>query len=410
MATATIDQAVRFTCDKRELAAGLAWAAKGLPARPAVPILAGMLVEVSNGLVTLAAFDYDMMARAHVAAIGYYTSPAEGRDGVVLVRGHELLKAVKGLPSRKGARVTAEVTIERALTVSCDGVTATAEILPLEEYPQLPGMPPSAGVMESGAFAAAVARVVPAASRDDTLPTLTCVSLVTDGGEIHFAATDRYRAAFEAVAWTPAGTDDCPWHLNIPGAALAMFGKAATKNGKIALHLGEAQLPHDGQGSIPPMVGFSDGTHELITRTNDGEFPNMGRFVAGLGDIHASADADGPALAAALKRAGATAQRGEPVHLKVTREGITVTVWRDDEVASRETVPGTLETDATENGRQVCGFKAAYNPAYLHSMVAGVAGTVRLSWSALGKPVQVSEADSAGGFRAIVMPIRTPAR
>ena len=53
-------------------------------------------------------------------------------------------------------------------------------------------------------LAVAAAQVVPAASRDDTLPMLTGVCLDIDGETLTLAATDRYRLAVRDVRWDPA--------------------------------------------------------------------------------------------------------------------------------------------------------------------------------------------------------------
>src|SRR5215472_11901262 len=76
--------------------------------------------------------------------------------------------------------------------------------LPLEEYPALPEQPAPAGTVDGGVLAVAAAQVVPAASRDDTLPMLTAVCLEIDGETLTLAATDRYRLAVREVSWVPA--------------------------------------------------------------------------------------------------------------------------------------------------------------------------------------------------------------
>ena len=75
--------------------------------------------------------------------------------------------------------------------------------LPVAEYPALPEPPPAGGTVDGGVLAVAAAQVVPAASRDDTLPMLTAVCLDIDGETLTLAATDRYRLAVREV---PLGT------------------------------------------------------------------------------------------------------------------------------------------------------------------------------------------------------------
>jgi DNA polymerase III subunit beta len=395
---------VTFTADRKALLAAVTWAAKGLPRRPPVPILAGMHVTVDSGTVRLAAFDYETPCSATVAASGTV-------DGVCVAGGREFVNAVKGMPAGKGATVTVAVHGD-SLVVTSGGVTASAGLLPIEDYPMLPVMPAAAGVIASDVFRGTVQRVAVAASRDDTLPALCTVNMVTSAAGVTLTATDRFRRATEFLPWTPAdlaGAMDCPWTLNVPAAAAVMFAKAAGKGGKVTVHISEAELPTEASGhaSIPPMVGFSDGEREMVTRTDGGEFPRYEKLLPT--EFHGLAECDGPAFAAAVKRAGQACDRNTAVHLRVMRDGITVTAWRDGEQSYRETVAGSCESDQRdEGGHKISGWRCAYNPEYLHSLLAGVAGTVRLSWAKPGSPMQVTSGDSDSSYRAILMPIRTP--
>ncbi|TDC45105.1 hypothetical protein E1281_31445 [Actinomadura sp. KC345] len=83
---------MEFRVDRQTLADAVAWAARTLPARPALPVLAGMLIEVTDqGELSLAAFDYEVSARAWDAAT--VTEP-----GRVLVPGRLLSDIVRNLP------------------------------------------------------------------------------------------------------------------------------------------------------------------------------------------------------------------------------------------------------------------------------------------------------------------------
>lgn len=390
---------LKFTADKRELVAALTWACVGISTRPPVPVLAGMRLDMEPGRLTVAGFDYEMTARAAVAVEGI-------TRGSVLVIGRALLKAVKGLPGGKGAQVLAEVNGD-AITVRSGGVSASSPVLAGDlaaDYPQLPEMPPAAGVMAGAELRRTVGRVVPAASRDDTLPMLTCVHVEFGKGAATFSATDRYRLAIGEVTWTATASGKLP-AVNVWAGNLAAFAKVADPDGKVTVHVGERP---EGSGTDGPMIGMSDGTREMITRTNGSEYPRMGdRFPAETG---ASADVDAAAFTAAVKRAAAQSARGQAVRLHVTRDGITVTArGEDDQETSRETVPLTDELDApTAGGRRITGWRCAYNPVYLAELTAGVDGTVRLAWApdGLGKPLVIRPADTSDRYRALVMPIR----
>ena len=76
--------AVKFRVERDVLAEAVTWVARGVPARPSVPVLAGILIDAdAEGSITLSAFDYEVSARI--------TVPADVRDaGTVLVLGRLL--------------------------------------------------------------------------------------------------------------------------------------------------------------------------------------------------------------------------------------------------------------------------------------------------------------------------------
>ena len=75
--------------------------------------------------------------------------------------------------------------------------------MPVEDYPTLPTMPATAGIVDAPPSPTAVAQVAVAAGRDDTLPMLTGVRLEIEGDRCALLATDRYRLAVREFAWRP---------------------------------------------------------------------------------------------------------------------------------------------------------------------------------------------------------------
>jgi len=134
---------VKIEVDRDALAEAVAWTARGLPARPAVPVLAGMRLEAGREL-TLASFDYDVSAQASIPV-------ATETEGTVLVSGRLLAEITRSLPARP-VQISADGS--RA-TLTCGSTTFSLLTMPVEDYPSLPGMPPAAGSVGSDAFATA---------------------------------------------------------------------------------------------------------------------------------------------------------------------------------------------------------------------------------------------------------------
>ncbi|TMR39723.1 DNA polymerase III subunit beta, partial [Actinomadura geliboluensis] len=116
---------MEFRVDRQTLADAVAWAARTLPTRPALPVLAGMLIEVTDkGELTLAGFDYEVSAHAREDA-----DVAE--PGRALVPGRLLADIVRNLPPHpvevftKGSEVV----------VRCGPAEFGLLTLPVEDYP-----------------------------------------------------------------------------------------------------------------------------------------------------------------------------------------------------------------------------------------------------------------------------------
>src|SRR5262249_53654750 len=183
---------MKFRVERDALADAVAWTARALPPRPAVPVLAGLLLETDGTGLSVSGFDYEVSTQV---TLDVHASTA----GRALVSGRLLADISKALPPHP-----VEVAVEGArVTIACGSARFTLPTMPAEDYPTLPAMPRAAGTVESEAFAHAVAQVAIAAGRDDTLPMLTGVRLEIDGDRITLAATDRYRLAARELAWKP---------------------------------------------------------------------------------------------------------------------------------------------------------------------------------------------------------------
>ena len=85
---------MKFQVERDVLAEAVAWTARALPARPALPVLAGMRVQAGADL-TLSSFDYDVSAQASLPV-------SAEEEGDVLVSGRLLSEITRSLPPRPG--------------------------------------------------------------------------------------------------------------------------------------------------------------------------------------------------------------------------------------------------------------------------------------------------------------------
>jgi DNA polymerase-3 subunit beta len=400
---------MRFTVQRDAFAEAVAWAARALPTRPVIPVLAGLLLRASRGQLTLACFDYEVSARV--------TIPAEvTQAGTALVPGRLLLEITRSLP---GHPVQMGDDPDGVI-MTCGEASFTLVTLPPDEYPALPDLPQLAGTVDGEDFAVAIGQVAPAASKDDTLPLLTAVHLELAGETMTLAATDRYRLAVRDLGWAQAGSHEHATVL-VPARVLADAARIMGAGAPVRVMLREAS--GEAGAADGAMIGFEAGERRLTTRLLAGEFPRYReRFPAVFGCV---AELPAEAFAEAVRRVSLVAERGTPVQLTFGDGRVTVAASTQGQARARETVPARFSGNEPD---------IAFSPHYLlDGVVAAIAGTrhgtqaedgqdrddgdgsaaaVRIQFSSPSKPAVITAAsasagDAPGGFRYLVVPQRT---
>jgi DNA polymerase III subunit beta len=383
---------MKFTVERDALAEAVIWVARALPTRPVIPVLAGMLLHAGDdeeGL-TLSCFDYEVSAKIRV--------PAQvAEPGTVLVPGRLLQEITRSLPA-----LPVEFADDpEGMSMTCGEVAFTLATLPTEEYPRLPELPQLAGTADGGVLATAIGQVTPAASRDDTLPMLTAVSLEFAAETMTLAATDRYRLAVRDLDWSPApgkGADHGQAAVLIPARTLAEAARMMSPGTPVRVMLRESG---GGEGS-DAMIGFETGQRRLTTRLLAGEFIRYrSRFPEEFG---CTAELPAEAFAEAVRRVSLVAERGTPVQLSFGPDRVTVGAATQGHARAREIVPADFTGDEPV---------IAFNPHYLlDGIVAATVDVadgprVRLRFTSASKPAVITQsAPGAHEFRYLVVPQR----
>jgi len=367
---------VRFRVERDRLADAVAWAARTLPARPSLPVLAGLVIVAENNTVTLSSFDYEVSARVVVDA-------DVEQPGTALVSGRLLADIARAMPA---APVVFEQDGTR-MSVTCGRSAFTLPTLPVEDYPQLPEMPQTSGSIPGSVFAEAVTQVAVAAGRDDTLPTLTGIRIEIDGPSLVLAATDRYRLAVRELQWSPV-ENGAQKALLIPARTLADTAK--TLGGAAEVNIAIA-----GDG----LVGFEADGRRTTTRLLDGEFPKYRSLLPT--EAAGVAVVDTAALIDAVKRVSLVAERSTPVRLVFTESEVTLRAGTGDDAQASEAVECMLTGDPIE---------IAFNPAFLLDGLAAVdAEQCQFAFTQSSRPAVLSgyaDGEANADYRYLLMPVR----
>jgi DNA polymerase-3 subunit beta len=368
---------MRFSVERDVFGEAVAWAARILPARPAIPVLAGLVVEAeSDGGLTFSGFDYEVSGQTTVEA-------SVEEPGRVLVPGRLLADIARSLPARP-----VEVTSTGGETVvTCGSAEFGLLNMPLEDYPQLPRIPPTAGSVASDTFAAAVAQVVVAASKDDTLPMLTGVRLDLEGESMRLACTDRYRIAARELPWAPV-KEGFQAAVVIPARTLADVARTLRSST-------ETQISLVGAGDN--LVGLTNGGRETTARLLDDTFIDYrSRFTA---EWDFSVELTVAPFVEAAKRVALVTERSTPLRLAFSADRVVIKAATGDAARATEVVDAALDGDDID---------IAVNPHLLLDGLAGINGeTVRLAGTGPTRPVIITEStDDQPDYRYLFMPLR----
>jgi len=377
---------VKFRVERDVLADAVAWAARSLPVRPSVPVLAGLLIEASDEGLVLSTFDYETSARATL------TDAQVSDEGQALVSGRLLSDICRSLPAKP-----VEMVLDGPrVSLTCGSARFSLQTMPVEDYPTLPDMPAATGTVPSDQFAHAVAQAVTAAGRDDMLPVLTGVRLEIDGSSISLLATDRFRLSHRELDWNPRTPDESLAAL-VPARVLGDTAKALTAGGEVTIALSAS-------GSGEGIIGFEGvgpgGVRRTTTRLLDGEFPKVRNLFPA--EHLTTARVDKADLIDSVKRVALVAERNTAVQLAFAEGQLTLDAGSGEEAQASESLHAEISGEDLTTG---------FNPQFLLDGLTAIdESVVELAFTQASKPVVMSGAAGESGedpsFRYLLMPRR----
>src|ERR1700720_4326924 len=328
---------LKFRLVRESFPDAVSWVARNLPTRPAVPVLAGVLLTGSDEGLTVSGFDYEVSAEVQVAA--EIASP-----GSVLVSGRLLSDITRALPAKP-----VDVSVEGTrVSLTCGSARFSLPTMAVEDYPTLPALPEDTGVISSELFAEAIGQVAVAAGRDDTLPMLTGIRVEISGEKVVLAATDRFRLAVRELTWSTESAD-IEAAVLVPAKTLAEAAKAGADGADVHLSLGAGSaVGKEG------LLGIRSEGKRSTTRLLDAEFPKFRQLLPT--EHTAIATIDVADLTDAIKRVALVADRGAQVRMEFSEGSLRLAAGADDVGRAEE----DLQADFSGEPLTI-----AFNPTYL---------------------------------------------
>jgi len=316
---------VRFHANRDVFSEAVSFAVKLLPQRTTLPILSGVLIEATESGLVLSSFDYEVSARTKIEADIEET-------GVALVSGRLLADIASKLPN---APVTI-ATEESRIRVSSGSANFTLLSMPVEEYPSIPQVDAEAGLVPAEDFAAAVAQVAVAASRDDVTPVITGVQLEVKDTSLGLVATDRYRVAVREIQWDSGESVDLTEATAlVPARTLQEVGKTFGHSGTVSISITNRDDRE--------LIAFTGDNKTVTSLLIKGNFPPVRRLFPESVENYAVLNTG--ELIEATRRVSLVLEREAALRYTFSQDGLTLEAIGSEQAQASETVDAILTGD-----------------------------------------------------------------
>ncbi len=361
---------LRATCPRDDLANALGIVARGLSSRSAVQVLTGILLQVEEEKLTLAATDMEVSLRVSL-------SGEVSGGGAIVVPGRLLTDLVRLLPDEV-VSLSYEIG-DGVLTIASGSYSSRVNVFSAEDFPRLPTLDVSLHTIAAPALLGTIEKVARAASRDESRPVLTGILVRFEGDTLIMAATDSYRLAVKETSLGESGPE---LDAIIPARALQELARLAAGTEEVSLGVHENH------------VIFGAGDVWLTSRRIDGQFPNYKQLLPEAFELEVTTLRE--PLLNVVRRAAVMAQRNAPLRLRFDEGELTVSAQSQDVGEARESLQLDYAGEPLEIG---------FNPDFLRDGLEAVGGeTVQLKLINPLRPGLIVAPDES--FWYLIMPIR----
>jgi len=378
---------MRFRCERDVLVEALSTAQRAVTNRnAALPVLAGVRLELAGDLLRVTGTDLDLFAQVQVEVVG----EADG-DAVVPARlAADIVRALEvGVVRVEGG--------EDELNISSGRASFSVRTYVAADFPKVPAPAQRSVTVPAALLGDALRQVVRAASSDEGVPIITGVLLAGEEQGLRLVATDKYRLAVRDLPGVHVLSEG--QHVLVPARALAELQRllptgpgpsgpteGETQGAEVTLRLGD----HD--------ATFEVGHARLTTRLIPGSFPDYRQLL--ISGYRNQLIVGKEPLLDALRRVKLLVRDTiTSVRIHLQPETITLTV------ATADVGTATEDVDAKYEGEDLV---VAFNPAYLIDGLEAIPGDEVLL-QAQDKMKQVTLTKNEPGtpdYLYLLMPVR----
>jgi DNA polymerase-3 subunit beta len=223
------------------------------------------------------------------------------------------------------------------VVVTCGSANFTLLSMPVEEYPTLPEIDATSGVVPADAFAEAVSQVGVAASRDDVTPVITGVQLEIADNALSLVATDRYRVAVREIDWDGSASGTEAATALVPARTLQEIGKTLGHAGTISVTIQN--------NDERELIAFTADKKTVTSLLIKGNFPPVKRLFPEVVDNYAVLNT--AELIEATRRVQIVLEREAALRFTFTSEGLTLEAIGSEQAQASESVDALLNGQDT---------------------------------------------------------------
>jgi len=323
---------MKFICPKERLLSAISQIQGAVSSKTTLPILANVLLEAENGVLTFAATDLDI-------GIQYKIPAAITEPGATTLPAKRLFSIIRELPD---GDVDVQVNQNHVAVITCGVAFFRVVGIGKEEFPKLPEFPESA-VYEfpQVLIKEMLNKTSYAVCHDESRYTLNGVFMVAKSNKITMVATDGRRlAVIEKHFNLPKGAE---FEVIIPSKTIQELVKILGAEGSVNIVLAKNQ------------IAFRFPNCTLISRLVEGIYPNYKQVIpAGL---EQKISINREEFLSAVKRSTLiTNDRSNSIKLNISRNRLVISANTPDVGESRESI------NVPYDGKDI---DVAFNPMYL---------------------------------------------
>jgi DNA polymerase III subunit beta len=377
-----VEKKMKLTIERATLLKALAHVQSVVERRNTIPILANVLLDARDGVLSLTATDMDLSINERIAA-------DVAQDGATTAPAHTFYDIVRKLPD--GAQVEIETDgASGQMSIRSGRSRFSLSCLPTEDFPMISGGDlPVRFSLPAGELRALVDRTRFAISTEETRYYLNGIYLHTTdtadgaGKVLRAVATDGHRLARVEMA-LPSGAGDMPGVI-IPRKAIAELRKLVDETAdSVEIEMSDTRI----------RLAFENVV--LTSKLIDGTFPDYERVIPS--DNDKVLEVKCGAFAAAVDRVSTiSSEKSRAIKLSVGPGALTLSATSAENGSASE----ELEVDYNETALEI-----GFNSRYLLDVTQQIEGeNAQFVLSDAASPTLVRDkADSSALY--VLMPMR----